>query len=305
MPLENPQQQASAVATVLIVEDEPVALRGLRKLLDTREDIRVVGECTNGLAAVNYIRREQPDLVVLDVRMPGLNGFEVLQQVGPGAMPLVVFVTAYDSFAIRAFEVAAVDYVVKPFTDERLMEAIDRSLARHAERVAAAALRRLVDSIEPQVRDVARSTSPGPHNRKSHSYWRERFLVGTGMRDAVIHASEIIRIRASGCYASLVTQDRKEYLVRTPLDQLERELDPSHFVRVHRSAIVSLREVRGVERTARRSAIVVLRDGTRVPLSRSRRVAVLMALGGSSGKETMAREGLAGSAFGDRSGRSE
>jgi two-component system LytT family response regulator len=125
------------------------------------------------------------------------------------------------------------------------------------------------------------------------------------MRDAVIHASEIIRIRASGCYASLVTQDRKEYLVRTPLDQLERELDPSHFVRVHRSAIVSLREVRGVERTARRSAIVVLRDGTRVPLSRSRRVAVLMALGGSSGKETMAREGLAGSAFGDRSGRSE
>jgi two-component system LytT family response regulator len=281
MKRTQPPQQSPTVPTVLVVEDEPVALRGLRRLLETRTDIEVVGECTNGLAAVDYIRREQPDLVVLDIRMPGLSGLDVVRQVGPEAMPLVVFVTAYDSFAIRAFELSAVDYVVKPFSDERLMEAITRSLARHADRVAAGMLRRLVDAFEHEVPEAVRSlASPGTSTRPSR--WRERFLVSAGTRDAVVHASEIERIRANGCYASLATHDGKEYLLRTPLDQLERELDPRIFVRVHRSAIVSLREVRGVERTARRSTVVVLRDGTKVPLSRSRREAVINALGGSS-----------------------
>jgi two-component system LytT family response regulator len=264
-----------------------VALRGLRQLLNTRSDIEVVGECTNGLAAVDYIRREQPDLVVLDVRMPGLSGVDVVRQIGPEAMPLVVFVTAYDSFAIRAFELAAVDYVVKPFSDERLMKAIDRVLARHADRVAAGTLRRLVDAFEHEVPDVVRGTSASASRSTGPSRWRERFLVSAGTRDAVVHASEIARIRANGYYASLVTHDRKEYLVRTPLDQLERELDPGIFVRVHRSAIVSLREVRGVERTARRSTVVVLQDGTKVPLSKSRREAVLIALGGSAKRKNL------------------
>jgi two-component system, LytTR family, response regulator len=137
--------------------------------------------------------------------------------------------------------------------------------------------------------DIARSSSASASTLTRPSRWRERFLVSAGTRDAVVHASEIERIRANGYYASLVTHDGKEYLVRTPLDQLEGELDPSVFLRVHRSAIVSLREVRGVERTARRSTVVVLRDGTRVPLSRSRREAVLVALGGSARQRT---EGL-------------
>jgi two-component system LytT family response regulator len=214
--------------------------------------------------------------------MPGLNGVDVVRQIGPEAMPLVVFVTAYDSFAIRAFELAAVDYVVKPFSDERLMEAINRSLARHADRIAAGTLRRLVDAFEHEVPAIARPASASASTLTRPSRWRERFLVSAGTREAVVHASEIERIRANGYYANLVTHDHKEYLVRTPLDQLERELDPSIFVRVHRSAIVSLREVRGVERTARRSTVVVLQDGTKVPLSRSRREAVLLALGGSS-----------------------
>jgi len=275
-------RRSRTVPTVLVVEDEPVALRGLRRLLETRSDIEVVAECTNGLTAVDFIRREQPDLVVLDVRMPGLSGIDVVRQIGPDAMPLVVFVTAYDSFAIRAFELAAVDYVVKPFLDERLMEAIDRSLARHAERLATGTLRRLVDAFEHEVPDIARSRPAGAPKPTGPSRWRERFLVSAGTRDAVVHASEIARIRANGYYASLVTHDRKEYLVRTPMDQLERELDPAIFSRVHRSAIVSLREVRGLERTASRGTVVVLQDGTKVPLSRSRREAVLLALGGSA-----------------------
>jgi two-component system LytT family response regulator len=282
----KPLRQSPAIPTVLVVEDEPVALRGLRQLLNTRSDIEVVGECTNGLAAVDFIRREQPDLVVLDVRMPGLSGVDVVRQIGPDAMPLVVFVTAYDSFAIRAFELAAVDYVVKPFSDERLMQAIDRILARHADRVAAGTLRRLVDAFEQEVPGVVRATSASTSKSTGPSRWRERFLVSAGTRDAVVHASEIARIRANGYYASLVTHDGKEYLLRTPLDQLERELDPGNFVRVHRSAIISLREVRGLERTVRRSTVVVLQDGTRVPLSRSRREAVLIALGGPARQRT-------------------
>jgi two-component system LytT family response regulator len=289
MPSANPSRQSPALPTVLIVEDEPIARRGLRKLLNSRGDVEVVGECANGLDAVDFIRRKQPDLVVLDVRMPGLSGLDVVLKVGPDAMPLVVFVTAYDNFAIRAFELAAVDYVVKPFTDRRLMEAIDRILARHADRVSAGRLRRLIDAFE--LAEIPQSTSASAHRSTAPSRWRERFLVRAGNRDAVVHTSEIARIRANGYYASLVTHDRKEFLVRTPLDQLERELDPDVFVRVHRSAIVNLREVRGMERTARRSTVVVLRDGTNVPLSRSYREAVLLALGRSSrpGNETAKR----------------
>jgi two-component system LytT family response regulator len=244
-----------------------------------------VGECENGVAAVEFIERHRPDLVLLDVQMPGLDGLEVVRRVGPERMPAVVFVTAFDEFAIPAFDLAAVDYVVKPFTDERLLRAVDRAVTRRVEHTAAESLGRLVHVL---AHELPASTlaprgpmaggagvAPAPHP----SRYRLRFLVSIGTRDAVIHASEIQRIQANGYYATLVTHDRKEYLVRTPLDQLERELDPAVFIRVHRSAIVSLGEVRGTERTTHRSTVIVLRDGTRVPVSRSRRESVLQALG--------------------------
>jgi two-component system LytT family response regulator len=261
-----------------VVDDEPVARRGLRRLLGERDDLYVIGECEDGMAAVDFIDRRRPDLVLLDVQMPGLDGLEVVRRLGAERMPPVIFVTAFDEFAIAAFDLAAVDYVVKPFTDDRLLRAVDRALARQAERTATRSLNRLVEVLThelPAATSGGQVALPAPSRQR----FRVRFLVSIGTRDAVIHASEIQRIHANGYYATIVTHDRREYLIRTPLDQLERELDPALFLRVHRSAIVSLGEVRGTERHAGRNTLVVLRDGARVAVSRARREAVLQVLG--------------------------
>lgn len=267
--------------TILVVDDEPVARRGLRRLLEARGDLTVAGECDNGLAAVAFLSERPVDLMLLDVQMPGLDGLEVVRRIGTDAMPLVIFVTAFDEFAIAAFELAATDYVVKPFTDARLMQAVDRALARRAERSASRSLLRLVELLDRELPTVRPTPGMTPAAEGRATRYRERFLVGIGSRDSVVHASEVAWIRASGYYASLVTHDRKEYLVRTPLDQLERELDPATFVRVHRSAIVAISEVRGIERTPGRATAIVLRSGARVPVSRTRREGVLRALGGT------------------------
>ncbi|HEX6534824.1 MAG TPA: LytTR family DNA-binding domain-containing protein [Gemmatimonadaceae bacterium] len=266
--------------TVLVVDDEPVARRGLRALLESRDDLQVIGEAANGLTAWELLAQRPVDLLVLDIQMPGLDGIELLRRLGTESAPAVILVTAFDRFAIEAFELAAVDYVIKPFTDERLMLAVDRAVERRDSRGAARTLGRLVDALTLTLSDshvgvpLNDAASPGAR-------FRERFLVSIGSKDAVIHASEIAWIRASGYYASLITHDGKEYVVRTPLEQLERELDPNVFVRIHRSAIVCLAEVRGLERTAGRGTIVVLKSGTRIPVSRSRREALVRQLGGA------------------------
>jgi two-component system LytT family response regulator len=193
-------------AKVLVVDDEPVARRGLRRLLRERGDVDVVGECENGVAAVEFIERHRPDLVLLDVQMPGLDGLEVVRRVGAERMPPVIFVTAFDEFAIAAFDLAAVDYVVKPFTDERLLRAVDRALTRRVEHTAAESLGRRVHVLAhelpastlaprgPMAGGAAVGVAPAPHP----SRYRLRFLVSIGTRDAVIHASEIQRIQANG-----------------------------------------------------------------------------------------------------------
>lgn len=268
-------------ATVLVVDDEPVARRGLRRLLEGRDDVTVVGECDDGAKAVVAINRRHPDIVLLDVQMPGLDGFGVLAQLDPATAPVVIFVTAYDEFAIAAFQVAAVDYVVKPFTDERLMQAIDRALARRNESAAANSLRCLVDGVSRELNRL--SALPGPATAPpGQGEYRERFLISIGTRDTVLPVDEVVWIRANGYYASLVGRERKEYLVRLPLDQLERDLDPGKFLRVHRSAIVRISEVRGIERSERHGAAAIMRDGTRIPISRSRRDRVARALGSTT-----------------------
>lgn len=269
-------------ATVLVVDDEPMARTGIRRLLESRCDVSVVGECGDGLAAVEYIGGHALDLVLLDVQMPGIDGIDVVRRVGPAVMPLVVFVTAFDDFATAAFDLAAIDYVVKPFSDARLMQAVDRALARRAERTASASLAHLMDLFDRE-RPSAQSVPQAGATKGTDARHRERFLVRVGTKDAVVHVSEIAWIRASDYYASLITHDRKEYLVRITLDQLERELNPTAFLRVHRSAIVSLGEVRGIERASGHNASIVLRTGARIPISRSRRETVFQALGGDGG----------------------
>jgi two-component system, LytTR family, response regulator len=266
---------------VLIADDEPIARRGLRRLVDARDDLRVVAECDNGFSAVDLISQHRPDLVLLDVQMPGINGLEVARRVGPMDMPMVIFVTAFDEFAISAFEMAAVDYIVKPFSDERLMIALDRALARRDADSAVNELGRLLDLVarETRARGAPELRASPERSSSIGQTARERFLVSIGRKNAVIAATDIAWIRASGYYATLVTNERKEYLVRVPLDQLERELDPSKFLRVHRSAIVRLADIREVERGVGGARVVVLASGERIPVSKSRRDAVFQALG--------------------------
>lgn len=230
---------------VLIVDDEPLARVSVRTLLQREADVSIIGECTDGPSAVEAIRAERPDLVFLDVQMPGLDGFGVIREVGPDRMPVTVFVTAFDTFAVRAFEARALDYLVKPFSDERFAAALARAREqRHAQQLA----QLLADR-------VAAGT------------YMSHLLVPTGTRTMVVPVETIDWIGADDYYAVLHVGPRT-HLLRQTLTTLATELDPKRFVRVHRSAIVNLRFVRALEKSRDGGTALVLADGATVPVSR-------------------------------------
>ena len=271
---------------VLVVDDEPAARRGVRSVLDGWSDDVVVEECRNGGEAVRAIPSFDPHVVLLDVQMPGLDGFDVIREVGPDRMPAVVFVTAYDEHALRAFDVAAVDYVVKPFTDERLRQAMDRALKRRSERRAVEVQRQLLALLEGAGQragggssSMGDETAPSrPSAAAATPTYLTRLLVSVGTRSEVVPVSTVSWIRADDYYAS-VFAGGTAYVIRESLAELERRLDPREFMRVHRSAIVRLAMVRSLEHPANGRHRLVLRDGTRVPVSRSRHAAVARTLG--------------------------
>jgi two-component system, LytTR family, response regulator len=252
---------------VLIVDDEPVARRGLRRLLERRRDVVVMGECRNGPEAVTAIWEGAPDLVLLDVQMPGLDGFDVLREVGADAMPAVVFVTAFDRYAVRAFEAAAVDYVVKPYSDARIDQAIDRAAQHLAARQARRLNTRLLSALEA--------------DRPATNGFLSRVLVRVGKRRVVVDIEDVSVFRADDYCVKFVAAGRA-FRIRRSLDDLERRLDPTLFLRVHRSGIVRTGSIRAIERTER-GHDVVMHDGTRVPVSRARRAIVRAALGAAPG----------------------
>lgn len=271
---------------VLVVDDEPAARRGVRNVLHGWSAHVVIEECRNGDEAVRAIPAFEPHVVLLDVQMPGLDGFGVIREVGAERMPAVVFVTAYDEHALRAFDVAAVDYVVKPFTDERLRLAMERALERRSERRAAEVHKQLVALLEGAVpRRAAEGLAPPDGTRASappaageDGGYLTRLLVSVGTRSEVVPVSSVTWIRADDYYAS-VFADGRAFVIRESLAELERRLDPREFMRVHRSAIVRLSLVRALERPTSGRSSLVLRDGTRVPVSRARQAAVARALG--------------------------
>lgn len=243
------------VAKVVIVDDEPLAREGLRALLAGDRDVEVVAECANGQAAIEAIRRTKPDIVFLDVQMPDLDGFDVLRALEGESLPAVVFVTAYDKYALKAFDVHAVDYLLKPFHDERFAEALARAKARRedmTERIA-----RLLDERKPKIM---------------------RVLVKTGGRVLFIRADEIDWIEAADYYVKLHVAG-KVHMLRESMAALEARLDAEMFFRVHRSAIVNLERVRELQPFSRREHVLVLRDGTRLRLTRSRRERLAALLG--------------------------
>lgn len=236
---------------LVLVDDEPLARQTLRLLALRDPEVVVVAECRNGAEAVAAVREHRPDLLFLDVQMPELDGFDVLAVLGEEA-PAIVFVTAYDQYALRAFEVHAVDYLLKPFTDERFEKALVRAkgLARPAGRAEA--------------RDRLTRLAA------AHRAATRRFMVRSAGRVVFLKAEEIDWIEAADYYARLHVGSAT-YLLRESMNDLEAALDPEAFVRIHRSAIVNLDRVREMQPLARGELVVILADGTRLRMSRSRR----------------------------------
>jgi two-component system, LytTR family, response regulator len=248
----------------LIVDDEPLARRGIRQLAEAHPDLEIVGECRDGREAVRAVRTLSPDLVFLDVQMPVVDGFGVLRAIGAERMPAVIFVTAYDHFAVRAFEAHALDYLVKPVSDARFAQALERVRERRRDNEAVALSQRLLALLAEQspgteLPTVARELERRPHVR--------RIVVPTAAGELVLDAAEIEWIEADDYYAAVHARGRR-HLIRMSLAMLEERLDPRQFVRVHRSAIVAVDRIRALEHA---TSTLVLRDGTRVPVSRRRR----------------------------------
>lgn len=240
---------------LLLVDDDPLARRGLRRQLERLGDIEVVSECANATDAIAAATRLAPDVVLLDIEMPGEDGFAVAEALQAGDAPYVIFVTAYDRYAVEAFRHRALDYVLKPPAPERLADALERARTqRDARKLLAWANR---------VQDTSDAAAPNGAD------YLQEILVRVAMRNVVVRVSELDWIEADSYYARLHVGGR-EYLLREPLHLLERRLDPQRFVRVHRSAIVNIRRVREVryERTGERT--IVLSTGARVRVSRNR-----------------------------------
>lgn len=228
---------------VLIVDDEPLARDVIRGLLQRMDGVSIAGECGNGQHAIEAIRELEPHVVFLDVQMPDVDGFGVLRTLPAEHAPVVILVTAYDEFAVKAFEAEALDFLVKPFTDDRFYQAFDR------------ARRRLVPT------------------------YRTRLLVSSGRRSMSVPITSVTWIAAEDYYAR-VHVGHASHLLRETLAALEDELDPRAFVRIHRSALVNVASVRELRRGPDGRYSVILQDGTTLAVSERRRAAVLKALGG-------------------------
>ncbi len=248
---------------VLIVDDEPLARQRLEDLLAREPDVQVVGSAANGEAAIEEIHDLDPDLVFLDVQMPGKTGLDVLREIGPEDMPATIFVTAFDQYALTAFDVAAIDYLVKPFDDERF----EQALRRAARTIELKEVGRLTDQLRTLLEGGA--PSRGRPARAADRGYIERIAVEMRGQVRVVPVAEIDYIAARGPYAELHV-GRESYVIRERMQQLEERLDPAVFVRIHRSTIVRLELVETLLRGAGGDYEVKLKGGTRLDVSRSR-----------------------------------
>ena len=231
---------------VAVVDDEPLARSGVLARLARHPDMYLVGEYADGKAALDGILNTPSDLILLDIQMPNLDGFALLDEIPQERRPLVIFLTAHDNFAVRAFDLKALDYILKPIDDDRFSESLDR--AREA--------------------IASRHRSEAPMLDPSEGGPRRRFPVRTGRRVTFVYAADVEWIEASGDYAILHVQ-KKEHLLRESLADLAKQLDPAIFIRVHRSTIVRLDLVAEMQALSNRDALIRLREGTPLRVSRT------------------------------------
>jgi two-component system LytT family response regulator len=255
----------AAPIRVLVVDDEPLAREKIRGMAADDAELRVVGECSNGAEAIEAIQTLRPDLILLDVQMPEVGGFAVLEALKDEGLPPVIFITAYDHYAVRAFEFHALDYLLKPFDRERFRAAIDRA-KRQIRRENDGPLDARILALLEQMREQPRYT--------------ERLVVKTGGRVFFLNADEIDWIEAEGNYVS-IHAGKKAYLLRETISGIESQLDPRHFVRIHRSAVVNINRIKELQPWSHGEYHVILHDGTQLTLSRSYRDNLQSALGNS------------------------
>jgi two-component system LytT family response regulator len=232
---------------VAIVDDEPLARAMVRQCIAAHPGVEVVAECANGFEAVKAVTELSPDLLFLDVQMPKLSGFEVLELIGRDVA--VIFTTAYDQYALRAFEVHAVDYLLKPFSEERFAEALSRARERLASKDGLP-----VDALVSDARP-----RQGP---------LERVLIRDGSQVHVLAVDRVDYVEAQDDYVSF-RADGRSYLKDQTLGSVETSLDPARFVRIHRSYLLNVDRIARVELYAKDSRVAILRDGTRLPVSRA------------------------------------
>jgi len=247
---------------IVVVADEPIAREGVRRQLVCEPGVEIVAECGDGLVAVETIRELAPDLVFLDVQMPGMDGFEVTRAIGIDVMPAVVFVTAYDKYALQAFEVNAVDYLLKPFDGERFQKAFQRARLQIERRTTEAInekLEALLESMRPQQR------------------YLERLVVKSAGRIFFLAVAEIDWIESADNYVNLHC-GRESHLIRETLSGLESKLDPEEFLRVRHSAIVNLKRIRELRPLFKGEYEIVLQNGVKLTSSRRYRNKIMQIL---------------------------
>jgi two-component system LytT family response regulator len=263
------ESEAKRPLRVIVVDDEPLAREHIIDRLSHEDDVEVVGTAGNGEDAVAAIARFEPDLVFLDIQMPGLTGIEVVERLLPDGMPPTIFTTAFDRYALKAFDLAAVDYLLKPFDDERFSEAFRRARKAIELEDVARMTQRMLALIETSQRETS---------APKKSPWLQRIPVEMRGQMRVVPVERIDYITASGPYAELHVGERT-FAVRERMQELEERLDPEVFMRVHRSVIVRLDRIDVMLRGSGGDYAVRLKDGTELSVSRARRDALEQRLG--------------------------
>lgn len=241
----------------LIADDEPLARERLRFLLSSDQEVEIAAECRNGRETVAALKEQKIDVLFLDIQMPGAGGFEVIEQVGAANMPITVFVTAHNQYAVQAFEVHALDYLTKPVEPERLQATLVRVRERIASHTALL--------TQEQLKAVLATLENGAPPRKEYP---KRFLVHNGTKDSFVNVNDIEWIEAADYYSCLHVGS-KSFMLREPIKQLAVALDPGRFVRIHRSIIVNVDRVREIFREGQSEGSVILMDGQRLKMSKA------------------------------------
>lgn len=237
----------------LIIDDEAPARGRLRKMLDREPDVAVIGECSNGPEAITSIRSQNPDVIFLDVQMPEVNGFDVLRALPPEQVPAVIFVTAHEQHAVEAFEVHALDYLLKPFTQARLQQALRRAMqTRTSSAHPAEQLRALLDSLQPPAQ------------------YLDRIAVKNGSQTVFVKVRDVDFLESAANYV-VVRAQNENHILRETLSNLESRLSPQLFLRISRSVIVNLERVRSLQLTPQGETVLVLQDGRQLVVTRTLR----------------------------------